>query len=170
MLQIDKKLREARFFVRKIAERAEMAFGEHEEFDFYLSAFLSAGRSVDYRLRHEQGAAYVTFRTGWDSTLSPDEQRLVKYLVDDRNVEVHESGSSRKEHATRIPVVGGGYRDRSGTVTVAAPPGSPLGEIIKPVYCFTIDGRQLPAIEACQRYIELLDRLVSDYKRSQGIA
>src|SRR3990172_7950505 len=164
MLRIDKKLREARFFFRKMEKRAQMAFGDHEEFDFYLSAFLNAGRSVDYRLRHEQCAAYRKFRVGWDSTLSPDDQSLVKFLVDDRNVEVHESGSRRTEHESRIPVAGM-YRDRSGTVTVSAPPGTPPAEIIKPVYSFTINGQQLPAIEACRRYIDVLERLVSDYKR-----
>ena len=169
MLRIDKKLREAHFFLGKMLERAQMAFGDHEEFDFYLSAFLSAGRSVDYRLRHEQGGTYVTFRAGWDSTLSQDDQRLVKFLVDDRNVEVHESGSSRTQHESRIPVAGM-YRDRSGTVMVSAPPGTPPAEIIKPVYSFTVNGQQLPAIETCRRYVELLEGLVSDYKRSQGIA
>ena len=169
MLQIDKKLREARFFLRKMGERDQMAFGDHEEFDFYLSGFLSAGRTIDYRLRHEQGAAYATFRAGWDTTLSPDDQCLVKFLVDDRNDEVHESGSSRMEHESRIPVAGM-YKDRSGTVTVFAPPGTPPAEIIKPVYSFTINGKQLPVIEACRRYIDLLERLVSDYNRSREIA
>ena len=170
MFQIDKKLREARFFLGKMGEHARMAFVEHEEIDFYLSAFLSGGRSVDYRLRHEHRAAYVAFRAGWDSTLSLDDNRLVKFLIDDRNVEVHESGSSRTEHENPIPVVGGMYSDRSGTVTVFAPPGTPPAAIIKPVYCFIIDGKQLSAIEACRRYIELLEGLVSAYKRSQGIA
>jgi hypothetical protein len=169
MLRIDKKLREARFFLRKMGERAQIAFGEHEEFDFYLSAFLSAGRSVDYRLRHEQGAAYVTFRAGWEKTLSPDDQCLVKALVDDRNVDVHESGSSRTEGEGRIPVIGGRYRDRSGVVTVRTPPGTPPSVIVKPEYCFVVRGQQIPVLEAPRRYIELLERLVSDYRRSQGV-
>ena len=170
MLQIDKKLREARFFLGMMAERAERASGEHEQFDFCLSAFLSAARSVHYRLCHEQGQAYKAFRADWDKELSADDQRLIKFLVDDRNDEVHESGSSRTEHESRIPVVGGIYSDGSGTLTVRAPPGTPPAQIIKTVYCFTIDDQQLPALEACRQYIDLLKRLVSDYKRSQGIA
>jgi len=168
MLQIDKKLREAHFFLRKMGERAQLAFGDQEEFDFYLSAFLSAGRTVDYRLRHEQGTAYKAFRAGWDSALSPDEQSLVKFLVDDRNLEVHESGSNRTEHESRIRVFGS-YKDKSGTVNASLLPGTPTAEIMKPVYYFMIGGQQLPLIEACLRYIELLGRLVTDFKRSQGI-
>jgi hypothetical protein len=34
-------------------EQEERFVGDKEPFDYYLSAFLSAGRSVDYRLRHE---------------------------------------------------------------------------------------------------------------------
>ena len=124
MTGVRKKLREARFFQGKMAERESLAFGDHEEFDFYLSAFLSAARSVDYRLRHEQGVTYETFHAKWDTTLSLDDQQLVKLLIDDRNFEVHESGSTRAELETRIRV-GDFYRDRSGTVTVASPPGTP---------------------------------------------
>ena len=126
MWRIRKKLQEARFFLGKMAERAEMAFGEHQESDFYLSAFLNAGRSVDYRLRHEQGATYSTFRVSWDNALSPDEQRLMKFMVDDRNFEVHASGSNRAELENRIPVYGS-YQDKSGKVTVFAPPATPPG-------------------------------------------
>ena len=169
MLQIDKKVREARFFLRKMQERAQMAFGDHEEVDFYLSAFLSAGRSVDYRLRHEQGTTYTAFRTSWNSSLLPDEEGLMKFLVDDRNVEVHESGSNRTPHESRIPVFGS-YSDRSGTLTDFSPPGTPPAQIIKPMFCFTIDGQQLSVIEACSKYIALLERLVREYKHAQGIA
>ena len=169
MWRVRKKLREARFFLGKMADRAQMAFGEHEESDFYLSAFLSAGRSVDYRLRHEQGATYSTFRVSWDNALSPDKQRLMKFMVDDRNDEVHESGSNRAELENRIPVYRS-YEDKSGKATVFAVPGTPPAVIIKPTYSFTVDGQQVPVLEACRTYIDLLDRLVVDYCQSQGIA
>lgn len=42
MDRVRKKLREARFFQRRMSERKQMACGDHEEFDFYLSALLSA--------------------------------------------------------------------------------------------------------------------------------
>ena len=65
MSAVDKKLREAHFFLRKMRERVAMAFGDHEEFDFLLSGFLSAGRSLDYRLRHTV-LGYAAFRATWD--------------------------------------------------------------------------------------------------------
>jgi hypothetical protein len=91
---VEKKLREGRFFLNKMIEHERRAFGEKEPFDFYLSAFLSAARTVDYRLRHEQAAIYPAWRTAWDSRNQAD-QGLIKFMVDDRNVEVHASGSSR---------------------------------------------------------------------------
>jgi hypothetical protein len=36
--------------------------GDKEPFDYYLSAFLNAARTVDYRLRDQQGATYVSWR------------------------------------------------------------------------------------------------------------
>lgn len=166
MQNVDKKLREARFFLKKMAERAAMAFGEHEEFDFHLSAFLSAGRSVDYRLRHTS-QTYPAFRAAWNQSLSADETDLIKFMVDDRNVEVHEAGSTRQEDELRIPVRGT-YKDASGTLTAfPGVPGTPPAEIIRPTYFFVVSGRQVPALEACDVYLRLLDRLVSDYRLSQ---
>src|SRR5258707_431645 len=101
---VDKKLREARFFLSKMADQERLAFGDKEPFDFFLSAFLSAGRSVDYRLIHEQGMLYRTWRKAWDAALSPSNAGLIKFLVDDRNLEVHASGSGRGETMDKIPI------------------------------------------------------------------
>jgi hypothetical protein len=62
---VDKKLREAKFFLAKMVEQEGRACSDKEEFDFYLSAFHSAARAVDYRLRHEQGAIYRAWRKTW---------------------------------------------------------------------------------------------------------
>jgi hypothetical protein len=168
MQNVDKKLREAHFFLEKMRERAAMAFGEHEEFDFHLSAFLNAGRSLDWRLRHTS-KPYPDFRAAWDQSLSADETDLIKFMVDDRNLEVHEAGSTRQQEELRIPVRGT-YNDASGTLTVfPGVPGTPPAEIVKPAYFFLISGRQVPVLEACDAYLRLLGRLVSDYRCAQQI-
>ena len=46
--QIERKIREARFFFDKMIVQEPKAFGNKEPFDFYLSAFLNATRT--YRL------------------------------------------------------------------------------------------------------------------------
>ena len=75
MTGVGKKLREAAFFLGKLDKRSRIAFGEREQFDYYLSAFLNACRVVDYRLRHEQGNTYRTFRcAGMDFGVSADDR------------------------------------------------------------------------------------------------
>ncbi len=167
LLQVNKKLRESRFFLSKMSERAQMAFGDKEEFDFYLSAFLCASRSVDYRLRHEAGDAYQQFYATWEANLVPDEQRILKFMVDDRNLEVHESGSRRAEQSDAIPVYSE-YQDKSGKVTVSAPLGlsGPPAEILKPIYYFEVDGRQEEVLTVCEKYLDLLEGLVKDFENS----
>src|SRR6266446_2380996 len=168
MLDVDKKLREARYFLRNMKAREALAFGDHEEFDFCLSAFLSAGRSLDYRLRH-MSKRYAPFRVAWDKTLNADELELIKFMIDDRNVEVHETRSTRQQAEVRVPVRGR-YSDPSGTLTVlSGVPGTPPAEFIKPTYYFSIAGKQLTVLAACDTYIRLLERLVADC-RASGIA
>jgi hypothetical protein len=119
MVKVDKKLREACFFLSKMVELSRLAFSDPEEIDFYLSAFLSAGRSVDYRLRYEQKDSYKSFYQSWEYCLPADEREIIKLLIGDRALEVHESGSNRDEREERIPVQRM-YRDDSGTAIVSA--------------------------------------------------
>ena len=123
LARLHKKQAEAQFFLGHMAEQERRAFGDRQPFDFYLSAFLSAGRTVDYRLRHEQSSIYPTWRKVWDAALSPTDNRLIKFMVDDRNDEVHESGSRRSVGQEDIKVgVGGSYSDGSGTLQVFGSP------------------------------------------------
>jgi hypothetical protein len=144
-------------------EQENLAFGDKEPFDFYLSAFLGAGRTVDYRLRHEQ-PAYKAWRASWDASLIPAEDRLIKFMIDDRNVEVHESGSARNVKNVGTPVVGNRYSDKSGTLEILAPPETPPAMIYSPAYSFTVDGTERKAVDVCSEYLRLLDRMVAEFK------
>lgn len=171
--KVSKKIREARFFLDRMIEREALAFGDHEQFDFLLSAFLSASRSIDYRMRCEEGDAYRVFRDQWDAHLSAGERELIKFLVDDRNREVHRSGSTRAQHHVEIPLHGT-YRDRSGTAQVWGPPMALTGEqvaaaIMKPAYFFEVEGRRVQVVERCEAYLRLLERMVFEYANSRGI-
>jgi hypothetical protein len=167
--RVDKKLREARFFFDKMIDLERNAFGDKEPFDFYLSAFLNAAMTVHWRLMHQHKATYKPWRKKWNKTLKPEENRLIEYMVDSRNLEVHEGGSGRsvKDEKINIP---GAYSDPSGsTVTVSSPP-LVLGVepqqpfVVKPAYYFTFDGVERKATEACGEYLLLLQRMVEKFK------
>jgi hypothetical protein len=162
------KLREARFFFDKMIVQERQAFGDREPFDFYLSAFLSAAKSVDYRLRHQHKTTYPAWRKKWDAKLTAEQRRLIKFMVDDRNLEVHESGSGRgvKDEKVRLP--GGTYSDGFGTVTMSGPPmvlgyGPHESHVIKRAYYFTIDKVERKATAVCGEYLLLLERMVAEF-------
>lgn len=164
--RIHKKLAEAQFFLGKMTEQEHWnrTFGDRQlAFDFYLSAFLNAGRTVDYRLRYEQQASYKAWRKAWDARLTPEENSLIKFMVDDRIDEVHKSGSSRSEAKESVRFgIGAHHRDR-GRITVSGLPGMPPNLIDKPIYNFTIDGAERRATEACAAYLALLRRMVVQF-------
>jgi hypothetical protein len=95
LTRVQDKLAEAQFFLDKMTKQEPRVAGDRRPFDYYLSAFLSAGRTVDYRLRHEQGVKYVPWRKAWDATLTSHQNSLIKFMVDDRDREIHEKGSIR---------------------------------------------------------------------------
>jgi hypothetical protein len=147
---VERKLREARFFFAEMFKQEHGAFGGKEQFEFYLSAFLSAGRTVDYRLRHEQGATYPKWRTAWDAALTPEQRDLIKFMVDERNDEVHESGGSTPSVETMVVEL------KAGDATIASAP--------IPMYCFTVNGTDRKVTEACEEYLTLLRQMVAKFK------
>jgi hypothetical protein len=60
------KLREAQSSLEKMRDHEQRAFGD-KHFDDYLSAFLNAARTVDYRLRCEYPTTYPIWRDHWNA-------------------------------------------------------------------------------------------------------
>lgn len=138
--------------------------GDKEPFDYYLSAFLNAARTVDYRLRHEQGASFKLWRRAWDTRLDPQQRRLMKFIDDDRNEEVHDSGSSRSvgQESVNFPI--GTHQIDGGIVTIAGPPGMAPAVWHRPTYGFTIDGTDRKVTEACAAHLALLQQMVTEFE------
>jgi hypothetical protein len=164
--RVRKKLEEAGFFLDKMSEQEQRLTGHRVPFDYYLSAFLSAGRTVDYRLCHEHKAIYKPWRKAWNARITPDENRLIKFMVDDRNDEIHESGSSRTVGEEGVPLPVGRYQSQhdgiffSDDVVGSSSPNL----IFRPSYSFTIDRADCKATEACRKYLALLQRMVADFE------
>ena len=160
---VEKKLREADFFLKKMIEHDRLASRDKERFDFYLSAFLNAGRTVDWRLQHEQETIYPSWRICWDATLTKEQQRLIRSLMEDRNLEVHESGSGRIVKTENRELGLGIHKLADGTSELIGPPGVPPAIIQVPGYYFTIDDVERSATEACREYLGLLEQMVAKF-------
>jgi len=169
---IDKKLREAQFFVGEMRDRERRAFGDKEPFEFCLSAFLNAARTVDYRLRHEQ-PAYPAWRKMWNAAHRREDD-LLQFVSEDRRVEVHESGSARIVKSKEIKIgPGGSYSDASGRIEVFGPPATVAGgntgaTIQVPQYVFIVDGTERPVTEVCNECLKVLEQIVAEFKAHLG--
>jgi hypothetical protein len=175
---VEKKLREARFFLDKMIEHEQKAFNDKEPFDYYLSAFLNAGRTVGNRLRHEhkamhqrcrkhwREAIYLRWRDDWEATLTQPQRDLITFMINDRDVEVHEAGSTSRVVKIENGKLGpGDHTFAGGTMYVAGPSDIfPLATIPAPAYYFTIDGAERKATEACGEYLGLLRQMVAKFK------
>ncbi len=170
--RVQKKLGEARFFLEKMREDEAKAFGD-KAFEFYLSAFLNAGRTVDYRLRHEHRAVYEPWRDSWNkSHLQEDE--LIKFVHEERREEVHQKGSRHSAQDVNIPVRHS-YSDASGTLQVFQVPlalrslliqsGEEFGVVItKQEYYFTVDGDETRVVDVCAKYLGILEEMLAQFQ------
>jgi hypothetical protein len=158
--QVDKKLREARFFLDKMDKQERRTTGDREPFDFFLSAFLNAARSVDYRLRHEQ-RAYAKWRKAWNAN-NPSLDEIIKFVSDDRNLEVPASGSRRdaKEKYIALP---------RGTGELVGAPGYDTAAIGTLIYSFDVKGTERKATEVCDEALRALEQMVGNFKAGRRV-
>ncbi|MGH6801114.1 MAG: hypothetical protein ACRECZ_06840, partial [Methylocella sp.] len=159
-----KKIAEARFFLDLLTKEERRIFGDKNPFDYYLSAFLSSARTVDWRLRHEQAAIYPIWRSAWDASLTAEDNALIKFMVDDRNQEVHESGSLRTVGQEGIGLPIGESHIDGCIVTTSGPPGMPPTVAYKPTYSFTVGGTERNATDAAAAFLALLQRMVEKFE------
>ena len=156
--RVHKKLAEAHYFLRLLRDHEPRIGGDENPFGFLLSAFLSAARSIDYRLRHEHKATYEPWRRTWDARLTPAENGLIKFMIDDRNEEVHDSGSGRSVGQEGVEICT--HHTPDGTTIIG---GDPI-TTYRPSYSFTIDGFDRKVTEACGEYLALLQRMVAEFQ------
>ena len=168
--QIQKKLRETEFFLAKMTDQEARAFGDKEPFDFYLSAFLSAGMSVRDGLFKGQipdpNRTITEWRSRWKKTRTEGELCLFDFMGKDRDVEVHGSGSRRKPKEEPFTVFGNSYSDKSGTLTIFAAPATGPTFVCKSAYYFIIGGTDRNVIEATNEYLVLLNHMVAEFCRA----
>jgi resolvase-like protein/helix-turn-helix resolvase-like protein len=122
--RVKKKLREARFFLSRMQDEEKERFLQREPLDFYMSAFLNAGYSVNETLvKYEinqlpikERRKCIAWLDRWkQDALTPQEKGLIKFVEDDRGKEVHREGSRRKGKIEQRELVGTHLDHSSGS-------------------------------------------------------
>jgi hypothetical protein len=180
-----KKFDETKFFLAKLKTQESRTGKYPERFDFYLSAFLSAAKSVEELFQYEVNrqppdhrSKYNTWHREWKCKLSDEESHLIDFMVKDRNIEVHTSGSKRlsKTIMKRLSLSPYDCADQDriksyisyywkGTKIRMPIMGSPKTmKILREHYYFNIEGRQRSVIKTCTKYAELRGRMLAKFE------
>ncbi len=162
MALIRKKASEAVFFFGHLSDVKPTLTHETEDFNFFLSAFLSAGRSIIGFFYDMQNRNW--FR-GWKMSLTARDRELLNEMVRQRDREIHEGGADVVPEFEFVPVVkleiDPCYEDSSPGL-----PCAPAGSVTRKRYYFWIDGKQLDVKFTCEHYLELLLKLVCDFEET----
>jgi hypothetical protein len=168
------KLDEARFFLGHMrAEAAKVVKQQPEAFGHYLSAFITAARSVPWVLQCEQQEKYLSWREKWDAAKTDEERELEKFTNERRLDEVKRKGAEAAitwmevsifklptEQADQFRVSDGAIRFQNLALGAAAPPA-----VNRAVHHFK-EGGQANVIITCERYLEYLEKMVREFVKT----
>jgi len=161
------KLREAKFFFRLLNQTSqEVVLNAPEVFEFYLSAFLSAARSVTFVLQYEEKDKYDDWFPTWFSNRSEDDRQLLNFLKKQRNFVEKRGGAEISLVWELIPVTEVRTDDRGHPaygIHWFEPPETPPTRVGLPVHSFDLLGDQKKVISAGKRYLDVLDDIVRDF-------
>jgi len=169
MALVRRKLRETLFFFLRLSgENALFSQGE-EDAEFYTSAFLSAGRSVVGFFDGKQNVYYRQWYRDWKIGLPEPDRKLLNDMVCQRNLVVHEGGADIIPEFELVPQGKDSANlsyENSSTGCLSENSTTPLR---RKKYYFWIDGKRLDAVPTCERYLELLLKLVTDFEESLSV-
>jgi hypothetical protein len=165
-----KKLREVLFFFAELSKLStRVVRNDPEIFSYYLSAFLSAARSVTFALQWEEKEKYDKWFPDWGDALAEDDKELFRLCVRQRN-QNEKRGSAEVSVVDEFIPLTEVRRDPQGHPAYgfhwASLPGSPPPEVGVSRSYFEFNGTQLEVTSACERYVRLLQKLVADFTHS----
>jgi hypothetical protein len=91
----------------QLEEEPKAARNEPEAFAFYLSAFLTATRSVQWVLQKERGikeGRYQAWLNKWKANQGEDERVLLDRMIKQRDAEVHQVGTDTTQQIEQVPM------------------------------------------------------------------
>jgi len=167
-----RKLREAQFFHNLLDQESRRPNRTDEAFRFYLSAFISAARSISWVLKKEETEKYLAWNPQWEAQLNPEERKLLKLTNKLRVDEVHRSGASTIVEWEEIAIgefmgaefdhAGYQYGMRSsaspGTLGFPAPP-----KAKRAAYYLQDDQTKTKVTVKCEEYLAYLKKMVEAF-------
>ena len=165
--KLQRKLGEAKFFLSHMMQSARSTRLDHEHFEFHLSAFLSAARSVTNFFEDNQRAWWRQWKTGRTKV----DLQLLNQMTKQRDNEVHEKGVDVAHQIEDVPL--SKIETPSALHAAYAPSfGEPWGEaqISLKVYYFTLGETSVNVIETCKRYVGLLELAVEEFSKASAAA
>lgn len=163
---IRKKLREVCYFLHQMQAAAQREVGDPEEFEFLLSAFLSASISITDPLNSRK---YRTWFDGWQQGRTTREQKLLEFIRIQRIAEVHKHGAKTELVVQYIPIVEL-RTNRQGHPAYgfywSGPLETPPPSVGISVYEFELGGTKAEAYKTCREVTELLGELAKAFETS----
>jgi hypothetical protein len=165
-----KKLAEARFFLGHMREEANKPNRQNPDaFDHYLSAFISAARSVLWVLHHERKEEWENFEPGWKSRLTGDESKLLKFTNEQRIESVKKKGASTTVEFVMVPMIRlHGHRSVPAHLAQFGGLFEAGNKIGVPVHHFDVEGTKTEVIELCNRYLRFLEKTIEEFLGAQN--
>ena len=163
-----KKLRESTFFYGLLYKESQKTVGDTEVFEFYVSAFLSAARSVTFTLQYEANDRYQPWFNEWaKKNLDERDQSIWGFLKEQRNDSQKKGRLDIKSDITDIPFTDfvRRYPWNSGIeFQWFGPPGheQPRTLAIK-THTFESLSEKNEASEICLQYLKGLEKMVADF-------
>jgi hypothetical protein len=179
MLEATKtKLEEAKFFNGLLRNEQNKPPGHlaaaqpNKAFLFYLSAFMSAARSIPWVMQNEDKEKYDKWLREWENTLTKDDRDLLKFTNAVRIDVVKRQGAATEVEWGLVPAESV-YTDKSfhpaygfhfmgssfqGTARVGVQ-----------IHHFEIGGQKVAVTDVCDRYIEYNERMIADFIENLSI-
>ena len=162
---MQKKLREAHYFLGLMNAVDERTVGNPEEFQFLLSAFLSASRSITDLLENRQ---YRSWFEAWQNGRENRAKQLLQFMRIQRIAEVHSSGADILQDVQYIPI----SEIRSDSLGHPvyygfqwwAPPGTSSPTIGVTVREFKLGSTKVGALATCRDIVYELSELVRAFE------
>jgi hypothetical protein len=164
-----KKLREARFFLRHLeTENRRAVRQEPEAFDYFISAFVSAARCVTFALQAEAKLKYDQWFPGLLAGRPEADRKLLNLMVTQRNAEQKQGGADRRVEWEYVPVTELSREELGGEVSWWGFPGDPPPRVGRPVRYLNEGGQESEALSTCKRYCVLLTELVESISKASS--